>query len=116
MEVAAMDMQFKDEFIRIWRKYFNNAELPITFYYTDDEGHAELVKPGTQANCLMAPLRKVRRGASFTFAAESVGCGGGREFLGFADPGEPFLGGDSGYLLAYARHVSHFPLTWPENR
>lgn len=80
-----MDMQLKEDFIRTWQKYFNNAELPITFYYTDEEGHADLVKPGTEARCIIGPLIKVRRGASFTFNAESVGCSGGKTFLGFSD-------------------------------
>ncbi len=37
----------EDGFNVIWRKYFNNAELPISFYYTNEEGHAETVKPGS---------------------------------------------------------------------
>ena len=41
-----MDMKFKEEFIEVWKRYFDDAELPIVFYYTDEEGHAELVKPG----------------------------------------------------------------------
>ncbi len=79
-----MDMQFKDEFIRIWQKYFNSSALPITFYYTNEEGHADLVQPGKEARCIMGPLLKVRQGKSFTFGVESVGCFGGKKYLGFS--------------------------------
>jgi uncharacterized protein (DUF169 family) len=96
-----MDMQFKGDFIRTWQKYFNNADLPITFYYSDDEGHAGLVKPDTQARCIMGPLVKIRRGASFVFDAESVGCSGGRGFLGFSSGKGPELEPDSEYFLSY---------------
>lgn len=41
-----MDMEQKDKFIRLWKKYFNNTELPIIFYYTDEEGRAEIAEPG----------------------------------------------------------------------
>jgi hypothetical protein len=46
-----MDMAVKDTFSLLWQKYFNNAELPISFYYTDEEGHAERVKPGSLPRC-----------------------------------------------------------------
>lgn len=80
-----MNMKLKEDFIQTWHKYFNNAELPITFYYTDEEGHADLVKPGTQARCIMGPLVKVRRGVSLAFNAESGGCFGGLGTMGFSD-------------------------------
>ncbi len=62
-----MDMKFKADFIAIWRKYFNNAELPITFYYTDDESHAELAKPGSVPRCVIGALVKVRQGSLLYF-------------------------------------------------
>jgi hypothetical protein len=33
-----MDAKFKDGFTVRWRRYFNDAELPITLYYTMREG------------------------------------------------------------------------------
>jgi uncharacterized protein (DUF169 family) len=80
-----MDISFKDNFIKLWQKYFNNAGLPITFYYTDKEGQAELIKPGSGARCIMGHLAEVRKGNSISFAADSVGCFGGRKYLGFSD-------------------------------
>lgn len=80
-----MDLKFKENFIRLWAKYFNNAGLPVTFYYTDEEGHAEQVKPGSVPRCIMGSIVNVRRGVSYSFAAEAVGCFGGRRYLGFSD-------------------------------
>ena len=38
-------MNLKESFLEKWNKHFPGAELPITFYYTDEEGKGELVKP-----------------------------------------------------------------------
>ena len=35
-----MDMQLKELFLDRWNKYFAGADLPITFYYSNDEGRA----------------------------------------------------------------------------
>ena len=51
-----MDMAIKDTFGLLWRKYFSTAELPISFYYTDEERHAERVKPGSVPRCLIGAL------------------------------------------------------------
>jgi len=77
-------MEIKTRFITLWRNYFNNAELPITFYYSD-KAQAELVKPGSVARCVIGALVEVRNGRSFSFNADSVGCFGGRRYLGFAE-------------------------------
>ena len=36
-----MDMSIKENFLVLWKKYFNNAELPTTFYYTDEPRRVE---------------------------------------------------------------------------
>jgi uncharacterized protein (DUF169 family) len=80
-----MDMKIKDKFIKLSKKYFNNAELPITFYYSDTGEQAELVRPGSLARCLICALVEVRNGRSFSFNADSIGCFGGRRYLGFVE-------------------------------
>ena len=80
-----MDTKVKDEFIRLWNEYFDGAELPIVFYYTDDERHAELVKPGAGPRCIIGHLTKVRHGESLGFNLDSVGCPGGKRYLGFTN-------------------------------
>jgi len=80
-----MDMAIKNKFSLLWRKYFNSAELPISFYYTDEEGHTERAKPGSVPRCLIGALAEVRKGRSLCFDTDSIGCPGGRRYAGFAD-------------------------------
>ncbi len=80
-----MDAAFKNKFLTLWKKFFNDAELPITFYYTDEEGHAEAVKPGSVPRCIIGALVKIRSGQSLAFDVDAVGCAGGKRYLGFAD-------------------------------
>lgn len=84
-----MDMRRKDEFLRLWNKYFPGAELPIIFYYTDDAVSAELVKPPGGHRCIFADLSRVRAGYSLCFDAESIGCFGGKRYAGFSDAAMP---------------------------
>jgi len=80
-----MDIKFKEDFIVLWKKFFGEAELPIVFYYTNEEGHAELVKPGTIRGCLFAALSLVRKGKASCFDAESGGCPGRQISPGFRE-------------------------------
>ena len=80
-----MDAKMRDGFIALWRKYFNDSELPITFYYTDEEGHAELAAPGTLPRCVVGALMKVRRGKSICVNGDSIGCFGGKRYLGYSE-------------------------------
>lgn len=84
-----MDMETQDKFIRLWRKFFNNAELPITFYYSDRGEQAELAKPGSVDRCVIGALVEVRKGRSYSFNSDSIGCFGGRRYLGFAGKMRP---------------------------
>lgn len=79
-----MDMQLKEKFEISWEKYFNGAELPIVFYFTDDEGRGELVKPPENVHqCLIGVLGKARAGQAVCFGSDSFGCGGGKRYLGY---------------------------------
>ncbi|MBM3176342.1 MAG: hypothetical protein FJZ93_11655 [Chloroflexi bacterium] len=78
-------MEIKDRFASLWHRYFNDAELPIAFYYTNKEAHTEPVKPGSLPRCIIGALSHVREGKSLSFDAESIGCFGGKRYLGFAD-------------------------------
>ena len=80
-----MDTAFKEKFLALWKKYFNDASLPITFYYTDEAGHADAVKPGSVPRCIMGALVKVQQGQSLAFDVDAVGCPGGKRYLGFAE-------------------------------
>jgi hypothetical protein len=91
-----MDIKFKEDFICLWRKYFDDAELPIIFYYTDEEGHAALMKSGSVPRCVIGALSLVRKGRAFCFDAESIGCFGGKKYLGFREEIRP----DFAYFLS----------------
>ncbi|OGN98776.1 MAG: hypothetical protein A2Y89_05750, partial [Chloroflexi bacterium RBG_13_51_18] len=80
-----MDTAFKEKFLKLWKKYFNDAALPITFYYTDNPVNAEIVKPGSVPNCVIGALVKVQKGQSLAFDVDAVGCPGGKRYLGFAE-------------------------------
>jgi uncharacterized protein (DUF169 family) len=84
-----MNIEIKNHFIHQWKKYFNNADLPITFYYTDDPGNATVMPSTGKWNCLICELQRVRSGQSLAFSAESVKCGGAKRYLGFADTIRP---------------------------
>lgn len=92
-----MDMKLKETFIGLWKKYFDGAELPVVFYYTDKEGCAEVVKPPSRHRCVVADLARVRRGKGLCFDAGSIGCGGGKRYLGFAEEIMP----NFEYFLSY---------------
>jgi uncharacterized protein (DUF169 family) len=81
-----MDAKVKEEFIRLWGDYFNGAELPITFYYTNEVRGIKVVEPSSERHrCIIADLSKVRTGESLCFDADSIGCLGGKRYLGFTE-------------------------------
>lgn len=84
-----MEKAIKNNLIVKWKGYFGNTALPITFYYTNDEGRAEQVKPGSVHRCIIAALQEVRTGKSMSFRAEAIGCPGGKRYLGFAQKIRP---------------------------
>ncbi|HTZ38744.1 MAG TPA: DUF169 domain-containing protein [Syntrophales bacterium] len=80
-----MDMELKEDFLEKWKKHFGGAELPIICYYRDDEGAAESTKPPKGHRCFLADLTKVRQGKSLRFDLSTVGCYGGKRYLGFTE-------------------------------
>ncbi len=80
-----MNIETKEKFLALWKLYFNESELPITFYYTNEEGQAEIAKAGSIPRCVIAALSAVREGKSLCFDAKSIACFGGRRFLGFSN-------------------------------
>jgi uncharacterized protein (DUF169 family) len=91
-----MNNRTRDEFLGKWKRYFGNAELPITFYYTDEEGRAELAKRASGHECIIDTLSRVRSGESLAFSANSLGCFGARRYLGFTEK----MGPDFEYFLS----------------
>lgn len=80
-----MDNVMKERFISLWERYFNGAELPVAFFYTDDENAAPKAPPPKEHRCIIADIARVRKGKSLLFDMESVGCFGGKKYLGFTE-------------------------------
>jgi uncharacterized protein (DUF169 family) len=83
LRYSIMDQEIKKKLLALWKKYFDEAELPITFYYSDEAGNAKVVEPPSGHRCLIDDLARVREGESLCFQTESVGCSGGKRYLGF---------------------------------
>jgi len=92
-----MDQEIKGKFIKLWGKYFGQADLPITFYYTNDEGCAPKANAPVGHRCIFGPLSKVRKGESLCFDSEAAGCGGAKRYFGFSDE----IGPDFTFFLSY---------------
>ena len=92
-----MDIEIKDKFLLLWGKYFGNAELPITFYYTNKEDQATMSEPESVPRCVIGALVEVRKGNPLCFSVDSIGCPGGKRYLGFAEEIMP----DFEYFLSY---------------
>lgn len=80
-----MDLEKRDKFLTLWKKYFGEAELPLIGYYSSSDNEARIVPSPSGHSCLIAQLSAVRRGQSLCFRPDSVNCGGGKRYLGFAD-------------------------------
>jgi uncharacterized protein (DUF169 family) len=80
-----MDMHIKETFLKNWDTYFGGAELPICFYYTDEEGRADMAKPARGHQCFIGALAKVRKGQSLCFDVNAIGCFGGKRYVGFSE-------------------------------
>ncbi len=92
-----MDMDLRENFMRLWKRHFKAAELPIVFYYADDEKQAQAAKPAKDHRCIIGDLQRVRHGTSLKFEADTIGCGGGKRYLGFAEAMRPQFE----YFLSY---------------
>ena len=79
-----MDIRIKAEFSQLWGKYFDGAELPITFYYTNDASRAKEVESPSGHRCVICDLARVRSGESLCFSVDSTGCGGAKRYFGFS--------------------------------
>jgi len=84
-----MDIKIRNHFIKQWKRYFNNTDLPIGFYYTDTPSKSTIVSSSGKWRCLICELKKVRNGESLAFNSTSLKCGGAKRYLGFADKMRP---------------------------
>ena len=91
-----MDISFRDHFIAQWQRYFKNAELPVTFFYSKELHGVEPASKPAGHRCLICELKKVRNGQPLAFGNDNIGCGGGRRYSGFTQE----MGKDFDYFLS----------------
>ena len=84
-----MDMQFKDRFCELWRKYFPEAEVPLAFWYSDSAEGTEKLPLSKERRCFIGDLDTVRKGQALRFDQYSIGCHGGKKYCGFSDAPVP---------------------------
>ncbi|MGD0343058.1 MAG: DUF169 domain-containing protein [Bacteroidales bacterium] len=80
-----METKIKNLFIEKWRKYFNDYELPVTFWYSNEFDNAEKVPASDKWKCMICELSKVRKGRSLAFGSDAITCGGAQRYLGFTN-------------------------------
>jgi len=84
-----MNQELKNNFIRLWKQYFNDAELPVTFYYTDNDAGDDFAEKPKGRSCLIGELIKVRKGRTLAYNSELLVCGGAKRSLGYIDKMRP---------------------------
>lgn len=92
-----MEVQLRDRFTALWRRYFNDAELPVTFEYADDTHGITPEPPFIRHRCLLGQFIGVRNGRTLCLAPESVSCRGGNRYLSFRD----------GMFPGFNEYISH---------
>ncbi len=92
-----MDTEFKERFLQNWARYFPGAELPIGFYYSNSAEPKFMAKPPKGHRCIIGDIAKVRKGRTLCFDTNTIGCGGGKRYLGFASKLAP----NFEYFLSY---------------
>jgi Uncharacterised ArCR, COG2043 len=75
----------QSSFLEGWSRYFPGADLPLAFFYSDDERYAEYESKPSGHACMIARLRKVATGATVAWSHATLGCGGAVRYAGF-DP------------------------------
>ena len=84
-----MNPTLRTTFLNLWKKYFGNAEIPITFFYTEGDGGAEWAEKPKGWSCIICELAKVRNGSSAVYDADRIKCGGAKRYLGYTDKMRP---------------------------
>lgn len=97
-----MNKTFQQDFLNKWRKYFGGAEVPIVFFYSDDEKYARFLRPtserkGTAHSCIIPSLGLARKGKAVAFSEGTIGCRGGARYSGYATELRP----NFKYFLSY---------------
>jgi len=84
-----MDLALRNKFLKSWGKYFNDSELPIVFFYTDDPGDIARANLPKGRSCIICELAVVRNGKPLAWNINSLACGGARRYFGYTKQMRP---------------------------
>ena len=90
-EWPSMDIRLRDRFLELWSRYFNGAELPITFGISEQPGDVQRAPAPKGWRCLVCDLTRIRKGTSLSFDGESISCAGGKFYLGYSKERAPMF-------------------------
>ncbi|MDR3580212.1 MAG: DUF169 domain-containing protein [Oryzomonas sp.] len=79
-----MNRILQDKFLSLWSKHFDSAQLPICLFYSDDASNESLLRHVKGRMCLIGQLANAYRGDDIAFTGDTIGCFGGKRFLGFS--------------------------------
>ena len=79
------DTSLRERFLPLWKTHFDGAELPLCLFYCDDPGPTKVVPKPPGHTCMIGQLSRARRGEALCFEADSLGCFGGKRYMGFTD-------------------------------
>lgn len=83
-----MNLELRDKFIDLWEKYFGNSDLPMVYYYTNDDSQGVLVENEKNAKghqCFLSNLSRVLDGEDIRFSKKSFRCPGALAYTGFQE-------------------------------
>ena len=92
-----MNLSLRDDFIRLWGRYFPGEPLPITFEFSSELRGLDPPGPSDKWKCLVCDLTKVRNGKNLVLDASSVTCKGGQRYCGYGAGEIP----NFNYFLSY---------------
>ncbi|MDD1729514.1 MAG: DUF169 domain-containing protein [Methanospirillum sp.] len=92
-----MDLSLRDEFVRLWGRFFPGEPLPITFELSPDLRNTPQAKASEDWRCFVCDLAKIRNGKNLAFDATSITCKGGLRYCGYVEEKPP----DFRYFLSH---------------
>ena len=85
-----MDTRWHQQFIDRWHLYFGDAPLPVALWYSDHPVLEAAPSP-PERRCFVDALMEVVHGRPLAFDEPSVGCPGGKRYLGFTQTLSPTI-------------------------
>jgi hypothetical protein len=94
-----MDIELRDRFTGLWKKYFPGTDLPVTFEFRKGSGTINKVPPPDGWRCLICQIGRARNGTSLALDARSITCRGGLRYSGYSSERPP----DFRYFLSHGK-------------